>query len=728
MLAKSKELKTTGAIAVPEGLSGLQDQRLARKFNNEPAPQAVALSYFISLFPNRIQGILRPPRCKTWTTVSKHWPIPDETILSAVAGEEASVWGLRWGEKTRFSVFDIDQGSKYHSQLELQNLLTKLAAVELKAKAYRSSESGGWHVYLFFQDWADCPELQETLKAWLYSQGYEIRNGTLEIFPSGNGLRLPLQPGFAWLDDNAEVITERKELGVEAAISRFLFDLESNANNWEKSKSLIRAQLEVIDRAIDRSVQERQERLDTACFEGLFNYRVIPEKYEEGRRYWKEGLSKSGQRHDAILGIEHYLWHGDQAAGVPALPGEWNDEQRYRVILAWLQENHNGFCNHINRGNWRKVEAQIRRAVKWRRPSGAVQVRTPYPLTENAMERLIALSKSTGRTWSVEDLKKGNDGREAQARKKIREATQLLTKLGQRLTVKGLALASGCSRTTVRRHLDIWKISPVVALSKCTGDQNPFLDLDLLGGGGAVSGGPSGTEEENLLSVLSDADSGDLELDLVENAVMTAPVLANPGPVLELVAQGTYVLGACSPVLIGRWRRRGKATGWRHWGSLASPSRTQPSTGSKHWLLGSVSTCGLNGFLPSSAEPPLGPLHLNPREIFSKGSGLVLLQDDGGSEAGSGRSAIISSQVGQVSETGSYPPAILLVCSRVNSPNSKPLRILVYSDVRGPPKRIQAVHASFERVGTIFGAINQRVCASKNHHGLTCLRNVPDVM
>jgi hypothetical protein len=70
--------------------------------------------------------------------------------------------------------------------------------------------------------------------------------------------------------------------------------------------------------------------------------------------------------------------------------------------------------------------------------------------------------------------------------------------------------------------------------------------------------------------------------------------------------------------------------------SLASPSRTEPSTGSKHWLGGTLGTCGLNGFLPSYAEPPLGPLHLNPREIFSKGSGSVMLQD-GGSSGGDSR-------------------------------------------------------------------------------------------
>ena len=444
-------------------------------------------------------------------TVSKHWPIPDETIRSAVAGEEASVWGLRWGQQTRFAVLDVDQGSKYHSALELQNLQTKLAAVELKAKTYRSSESGGWHVYLFWQDWTDCPELQETLKVWLYSQGYEIRNGTLEVFPSGNGLRLPLQPGFAWLDDNAEVITERKELTVEAAISRFLRDLENNANNWEKSKKLIKAQLEAVDRAAGGDAQGRQERLDTADFDGLFNYRLIPEKYEEGRRPGADGLTVKGQRHDAILGIEHYLWHGDEAAGVPALPGEWNDEQRYRVILAWLQENHNGFCNHINRGNWRKVEAQVRRAVKWRRPSGAVQVRTPYLLTENANREAYSAVQIDGA--DLERRRPEERQRRTGKRKPEKKSAKPYTtfdRVRPAIDVKGLALASGCSRTTVRRHLDIWKISPVVALSKCTGDQNPFLDLDLLGGGGTVPCGSSSSEEENLLPGLSDADSGDL--------------------------------------------------------------------------------------------------------------------------------------------------------------------------------------------------------------------------
>jgi hypothetical protein len=455
----------------------------------------VVAQEYLSLYPNRVQGILRAPGCKTWTTVSKHWPIPDETILNAVAGKEKNLYGLRWSDQTRFAVFDIDKGSKYHQAGELQKLQAELAAVGLRAAAYQSSESGGWHLYVFLDDWTESNDLRETLKNWLYGQGYEIRNGTLEIFPSGMGLRLPLQCGFGWLDDNAELTAVREELTTDAAIRRFLLDLEENKRNWSEAKSLITACLETNRVFQGVRDQAHKKAIDTEGFDELFNYRLIHEKYQDGRQYWQTGLTAKGQRHDAILAVEHYLWHGDKSAGVPALPGEWNDEGRYRLILAWLKEHHNGRCNHINRGNWRKVEAQIRRAVKWRRPSGAFQVRIPYMLTESSIERLIALSKSTGRTWTQEDLKKGNDGREAKAREKIQTAVDQLVEQGRRVTGRQIMRITGCSYHTVKRHLDIWKISPVVALPRAAGDQNPFLDL--IGSGGSAPGpGGSGTGSE----------------------------------------------------------------------------------------------------------------------------------------------------------------------------------------------------------------------------------------
>lgn len=481
-----------------------------------------------ALYPNRVQAILQPPGCKSWTTISKHWPLPDETILAAVAGKERNVYGLRWADQTRFAVLDIDAGGRYHSAQELQRLLEILAGVSLTATLYQSSDSGGWHIYVFLDQWETSNEVQETLRAWLVANGYEIRGGQLEIFPSGNGLRLPLQAGFAWLDDNGVVLERRENLTTDDAIIRFLNDLEARANNWKESRKRIQSQLEQLDRQRQDNAQGREEQLDTADFERLFNYRLIPEKYQDGRRYWQTGLTASGQRHDAILAVEHYLWHGDSSAGVPALPGEWNDDPRYRLISAWIEAKHNGFCNHINKAKWAKVEAQIRRAVKWRRPSGAVQVRTPYQLTERAIERLIALSKSTGRTWTMDDLKKGNDGREENARERIRAAVQLLTAQGRRVTLRQLMRLAGCCNKTVKRHMDIWSISPVVSLSSVGGDRNPCLDLIAPCVHAPVASGSGTGSEKSFLPSVVQSDSGDRDITEASGSVELAPIVLTP--------------------------------------------------------------------------------------------------------------------------------------------------------------------------------------------------------
>jgi hypothetical protein len=489
----------------------------------------VASQYkFCALFPNRVKAILRPPGGKSWTTISKHWPMTDEKILAAVAGTEPSLYGLRWGDQTRYAVLDVDAGGRYHSAQELQKLLEILAGASLTATLYQSSESRGWHVYLYFSQWEISNEVQETVRAWLVANGYEIRGGQLEIFPSGNGLRLPLQPGFAWLDHTGAVLDRRENLTTDAAISRFLNDLEARANNWPESRRRIQSQLEQLDRQRPGNVQGREERLATADFERLFNYRLIPEKYQDGRRYWQTGLTAKGQRHDAILAVEHYLWHGDESAGVPALPGDWNDEPRYRLISAWIEAKHNGFCNHINRAKWAKVDAQIRRAVKWRRPSGAVQVRTPYQLTERSIERLIALSKSTGRTWTMDDLKKGNDGREEDARERIRAAVQLLTEQGRRVTLRQLMRLAGCCNKTVKRHIDIWSISPVVSLPSVGGDRNPCLDLIAPCVPAPVASGPGTESEKSFLPSVVQSDSGDLDVTSSSGSEELAPIDLTP--------------------------------------------------------------------------------------------------------------------------------------------------------------------------------------------------------
>jgi hypothetical protein len=504
---------------------------------------------FLSIYPNRTQGILRSPGCKSWVTVSKHFPISDDTVIGAVAGTESNTWGLRFCEKTRFAVFDIDSKSRYHDAQELQRLSSALGEIELEASVFQSSDSGGWHLYLFLDDWENSEEVRTTLKSWLRANRYEIKNGTLEIFPSGMGLRLPLQSGFAWLDASGNVVIRREDLTADEAISRFVADLKTRASNWPDVKARIESQLHERDRSAGGDAQAHEKAIEIEGFDRLWNSGVIAERYQDGRRYWQEGLTASGQRHDAILAVEHYLWHGDESAGIPALPGTAHDQTRIALIKAWIEKKHNGFCNHIRRGNLRKVHAQITRACLWRRSAEFQRVET-YPMTDRLIERLIELYKSTGRIWSIEDLKKGNEGRSEKARTKIRAAVNELRSKGQRVGLRPLMRLTGCHQHTLERHADLWRDD---LLAGVAGEKNPFLGLDLNRGGGGTGAGGEGK---------------DFDLELA------APPLVLPGsePTSESPESSPSPLGCVSRLDSGSSIRRNSGRGTPRAGGALWPA------------------------------------------------------------------------------------------------------------------------------------------------------------
>jgi hypothetical protein len=120
--------------------------------------------------------------------------LTDEQIIKAIEGKESSFWGCRWADHTRFVVLDIDADSKYHNELSLLRLRQVLACIGLNTgKLYQSSDSEGWHLYLFFDQWENSQDVKKLIKTWLLANAFEVRTGQLEIFPSNNGLRFPLQ-------------------------------------------------------------------------------------------------------------------------------------------------------------------------------------------------------------------------------------------------------------------------------------------------------------------------------------------------------------------------------------------------------------------------------------------------------------------------------------------------------------------------------------------------------
>ena len=472
----------------------------------------------LSLYPNRHRSILKPPGCQNWTTVSKHGYLSDETILKAVSGTENRIWGCRWGEQTIFAVLDIDAKSQYHNELGLARLIHVLESCGIQlGSLYQSSDSGGWHAYIFFSDWVKSEDLQDYLNQLLKAEGFEIKQGQLEIFPSNNGLRLPLQRGFAWLDASAQILIRRDELKADEAIYKFLQDSKNKQHNWEIVRTRIISRLKQI--ASEQERKQTKEYLEEEPEEDGFSTFFseagkLLDVYNAGRNYWQNGLTEPSQRHHAILAVGHYLWYGDESNQVRALPGARNSQRRAKVILSWLQENHNGYSNSVLKNDWKEIEADILRACNWAPQEAANAVRAHYPLTDRAIDRLIDRSKQTGRVWQVTDFEKGNIGREEEARTKIRSGLVQLIESGRRITVRGLERVTGCKRETIRRHADIWG---VFRLSNGPGD---------LSCGGAVPQAATDCSQESLFnSEKSENEIACSESKAVEESVIDLDAL-----------------------------------------------------------------------------------------------------------------------------------------------------------------------------------------------------------
>ena len=477
---KCKEHETTGALAVQESQTGLKDLRLSKKnIYSLPVSHSVAED-ICAMFSRREISIWKEFGEKRW----KQWyrPLTDSQILGVMSNEGRGLYrGCYFGRETRYGVLDIDIGSRYHCQEALTKLLQQFSLLGLELTPYQSSESGGWHLYFFFSSFVLSQEVETTIKRWLKVQGYELAGGTLEVFPSGNALRLPLQKGFGWLDSDGKLVRKREELTADEAISSFLSDLTKTQANWEVVRSSIESQISETRAAAGITAQEHRERVSADGLEDLYRNGRDHETYQRGRNYWLNGLTGTSQRHSAILSVGHYLWYGDPSQGVRELPGIGNAGARVEAISHWLRKKHNGHSETINSGRWRDVQSDIESACYWTPKGSLVRERESYPLNDRLVNRLCET-----KVLSPDDYARANRRREGAARSKIRTALNQMLAEGKHPTIRNLVLATGCRKETVKKHSDIWAIYATRAETRLSTGLG-----DLSGGAGGIFGVPS---------------------------------------------------------------------------------------------------------------------------------------------------------------------------------------------------------------------------------------------
>jgi hypothetical protein len=414
--------------------------------------------------------------------------------------------GCYWGEYTRHGVLDIDPGSQYHNPEALTKLLQDFSLLGLKLVPYQSSDRGGWHLYLFFDRDVLSKEVETTIRDYLRVRGYEIKGGTLEVFPSGNALRLPLQAGFAWLGPDAMIEITRAELTQEQALALFFNDMHESQSDWTEAKAQIENQVQSAGSAYETSAQEHENAVTVEGLEKLFQKGIDWEKWQRGRSYWHLGLTEKSQRHDAIVCVGHYLWYGDEAAGLTPLPKPSNKTRRADLITRWLEEKHGGQSEDINRGRWGEVSADIGRATAWTKQAPVIPEYEPYRLTDRLLKRLQWLYSKTGKLWTIEELAKANIDRSQDARQRIAVAVAQLEAEGMILTRAAVARRAKAHRSTVVKNLDLLTLCLSEYIAGGVGVVTPFLLLP-----GLVSCSP-GSSVQELCSFFPESGRGDVVL------------------------------------------------------------------------------------------------------------------------------------------------------------------------------------------------------------------------
>ena len=208
------------------------------------------VSQFLELF-HRYAYIYRPFNYDHWLSAKEeYWKLSDSEILKAVACAHDKFIGTRAGKTTRYAVLDIDVKSKYHTQAQLDRLLRVLSQAGLsRTSLYRSSFSGGWHLYIFFDEPISSLDLRRELVRLLTLSDFVVDDGVLEVFPHpgtrslGKGLRLPLQPGWAWLDKRTLEVDHYREESFFLTVSnlmpthsRISAPLRRTARSWRRAR------------------------------------------------------------------------------------------------------------------------------------------------------------------------------------------------------------------------------------------------------------------------------------------------------------------------------------------------------------------------------------------------------------------------------------------------------------------------------------------------------------
>lgn len=162
-----------------------------------------------------------------WRITSQFHYLSDEEILQSIQGASHLQRGCRFDSKTRFAAIQIPAGSRYYDNEGLSTLKDALGDIAPYIKLFQYPECR--YLYIFFSESLPSVDVGAALSECLMNAGVEVAVSTMYVHPTTNAMPLPLQPDFAWLNADGQIIVRRDEISLESAVSLFLFDFTKNA-------------------------------------------------------------------------------------------------------------------------------------------------------------------------------------------------------------------------------------------------------------------------------------------------------------------------------------------------------------------------------------------------------------------------------------------------------------------------------------------------------------------
>ena len=367
-------------------------------------------------------------------------------VLSGDGTEAPEILAMRFGERTRYGLLDLDASSPYRT-LETYSRVARCASdLGLRVSLCRSSDSGGWHVYLWASEKVATGVMSAALFAVARGAGLEqFRDGVCEVYPDParprKAVRLPGQAGFAWL--SAETGTPTQEFAT-TDIGRRLDHLV----RWARESSVTPEALMAASASPRRPVPSAKVPLGrppklrpvpspgndlpdaaTLHLQGALVYRydrnaarlgrpdfatAAAARFAEGARLYASGLERRGTRNESLLLVSFYLF----------FVGYTGADARERLLTLWMEHRHNGMSAEWSAPeSHARIRDEIHRLAHWRpeRPGEVGRVRA-------------------------------NERRRDEAARKLADAVALLREAGEKVTYRRLIELTGLSSRTIARH------------------------------------------------------------------------------------------------------------------------------------------------------------------------------------------------------------------------------------------------------------------------------------